>query len=157
MCGKIKISESIMQREHHPVAIAHEINRLELGLPISRIFLLAATFAAGIISSVYGADIRQEWIPSVLEFPDDAEVLIDREIGPSIRMLSITTAQDADELLLNWRRALEADGYVISETGTGSMEQAVEFSGGSISNAKIIVAPSSSEGRYVIEFDATLN
>lgn len=37
------------------------------------------------------------------------------------------------------------------------MERVIEFSGGGISNAKIIIAPSSIEGRHVVEFDATLN
>jgi hypothetical protein len=101
--------------------------------------------------------VRQDWMPSAVDLPEDAEVLIDREIGSAIRLFSISTAEEVDELLSRWRDALDADGYTISEVGVGSMERAIEFSGQGISNAKIVVALSSAEGRHVIEFDATLN
>jgi len=155
MWKKIMMAGSIARREFFP--ISRNIFRLKSRLISSIIFLIAVSFVATMSTSAYGDDVWQEWIPSAIEFPDDAEVLIDQEIGAVIRMLSFTTAEDADELLSDWRMALHAEGYTISEPGVGSMEQAIEFSGGGISNAKIIVAPSSSEGRSVIEFDATLN
>jgi len=99
----------------------------------------------------------QDWVPDILDFPDDSEVIHSREIGSTIRMFSIVTAQDADKILARWRDYLDESGYVISETGVGALERAIEFSGQGVSNAKIIISPSSAEGRNIIEFDATLN
>jgi hypothetical protein len=114
-------------------------------------------FIVWTVVSAHADSDRQDWMPSVLDLPADAEILTDREIGPTIRMFSISTAEDVDELLSRWRESLHAEGYVMFEEGIGSMERVIEFSGGGISNAKIIIAPSSIEGRRVVEFDATLN
>lgn len=99
----------------------------------------------------------QDWVPEGLVLPDDAEVIHSREIGSTIRMFSIVTAEDADEILSRWRDYLDETGYIISETGVGALDRAIEFSGQGVSNAKIIISPSSAEGRNIIEFDATLN
>ncbi|MFP4238162.1 hypothetical protein [Rhodosalinus sp.] len=37
------------------------------------------------------------------------------------------------------------------------LDRAIEFSAPGIANAKIIVAPTTEDGRSIIEFDATLN
>jgi hypothetical protein len=99
----------------------------------------------------------QDWLPDGLDFPDDTEVIHSREIGSTIRMFSIVTAEDPDEILSRWRDYLDENGYIISETGVGALERAIEFSGQGISSAQIIISPSSADGRSIIEFDATLN
>jgi len=37
------------------------------------------------------------------------------------------------------------------------LDRSIEFSGPGITNAKIIVAPTTDDGRSIIEFDATLD
>lgn len=123
----------------------------------AKVAIFTAVFFSWAVTNNAGETVRQDWLPSVIDLPEDAEVLIDREIGSTIRLFSISTGEDVDEILLRWTDALRADGYVISETGVGSMERAIEFSGEGISNAKIIIALSSVDGRHILEFDATLN
>lgn len=70
-------------------------------------------FIVWTVVSAHADSVRQDWMPSVLDLPADAEVLTDREIGPTIRMFSISTAEGVDELLSRWRESLHAEGYVM--------------------------------------------
>ncbi|MGG7645617.1 hypothetical protein ACQ5SP_12490 [Rhodovulum sp. YNF3179] len=98
----------------------------------------------------------QSWVPGVLRLPADAEVLSDREIGSSVRMFSIATAEEPDALMTEWRTALEDGAYDIYKSESAALNGAIEFSGEGVSNAKIAVSPARDDGRTVIEFDATL-
>ncbi|MBQ1202962.1 MAG: hypothetical protein IIX61_04035 [Loktanella sp.] len=101
-------------------------------------------------------EMPQSWVPDVLAMPDDIEVLTDREIGGSLRMFSVNTAVDVDELLAEWEEALRMAGYTITQAQGESLDRVIEFSGQGISNAKIAVTPSTLDDLAVIEFDATL-
>jgi hypothetical protein len=82
---------------------------------------------------------------------------MDRAIGASVRMFSITTGADVDALLADWEESLNDNGFPVTQSGNDLLDRAIEFSGPGIANAKILVAPSTDEGRNIIEFDATLN
>jgi hypothetical protein len=116
--------------------------------------LLISISAAAV---VYAEAEIQEWIPTVLAIPEDAEVVMDRAIGASVRMFSITTGADVDALLADWEESLNDNGFPVTQSGNDLLDRAIEFSGPGIANAKILVAPSTDEGRNIIEFDATLN
>lgn len=119
---------------------------------IAAVWLLLAT------SAVVSADEHlQDWIPDVLTIPDDAEVLTDRAIGSSVRMLSIVTGADVDALFVEWEESLNVNGYPVTQGADDLLDRSIEFSGPGIANAKIIVAPTTEDGQSVIEFDATLN
>lgn len=98
-----------------------------------------------------------DWIPDVLAFPADAEVVTDRAIGSSVRMFSILTGADVDALFADWEQALNENGYPVSSTDRDLLDRSIEFSGPGIVNAKIIVGPAPLNERSLIEFDATLN
>jgi len=109
-------------------------------------------------SAVVHAEQRvQGWIPEVLTIPEDAEVVTDRAIGSTIRMFSITTGADVDALFTDWEESLDTNGYPVSQGQDELLDRSIEFSGPGITNAKIIVAPITDDGRRIIEFDATLN
>lgn len=99
----------------------------------------------------------QDWIPEVLVMPEDAETLTDRAIGSTVRMFSIATSTDADALLQEWEESLAEGGYPVTQGSDDLLERSIEFSGPGITNAKIVLSPSTDDGRTVIEFDATLN
>jgi hypothetical protein len=105
---------------------------------------------------VYAEDMPQGWVPDVLVLPDDAEVMMDRAIGSSIRMFSFSTAQDVEALFGDWSAALEENGYTIRTQQAELDETAIEFSGRDILNAKIATDVASEGERRVITFDATL-
>jgi len=120
--------------------------------------VLFAAFLLLFASAVVHAQERlQDWIPEALSMPEDAEVVVDRAIGSTIRMLSIATAADVDGLFADWEESLETNGYPILKSESAVMENSIQFSGPGILNAKIILAPNTEDGRSVIEFDATLN
>ena len=120
--------------------------------------MLVATFLVLAASAVVHAEAHlQDWIPDVLSLPDDAEVVSDRAIGSTVRMLSITTQTDVGALFAEWEESLETNGYPIVSAEGEVLENFIEFSGPGIANAKIILAPTTEDGRNVIEFDATLN
>ncbi len=105
-----------------------------------------------------GDEIKlQDWIPEVLEMPDDTEVVTDRAIGSSIRVFRISTEEDSSELLKRWREALESEGFQIETSTTELESQQIQFSGPGIENATISVAPNTAEGRTALSFDATLS
>lgn len=109
------------------------------------------------LSAISRADEHvQEWIPDVLVFPDDAEVVSDRAVGSAIRMFSISTERDVAEILATWEENLRQGGYAITQQCDELLDGAIEFSGPGIVNAKIILAPTAETGRNVIQFDATL-
>jgi hypothetical protein len=118
-------------------------------------------FAAVIVlaaSVVVRADEHiQDWIPEVLVFPEDAEVITDRAIGSSIRLFSISTEADVDALLSDWEEALNENGFPVTQEAGELLDRSIEFTGPGITNAKILVAPTTEGGRRLIEFDATLN
>lgn len=118
------------------------------------IALLITVLASAI---AYADEAIQDWIPDVLVFPDDTEVVMDRAIGSSVRLFSIATGADMDALFTEWQESLDTSGFIVAETPGELLERTIEFSGPGISNAKIIVAPRAEEGRSIIEFDATLN
>lgn len=98
----------------------------------------------------------QDWLPEILELPEDTEVLADRQIGSTIRMLTLRTSADVDDLLIEWEQALRADGYAIGRGRDDPLESVIEFSGTSIANAKIVAVSRSGEDHNLIEIDATL-
>jgi hypothetical protein len=106
---------------------------------------------------VYADERLQDWIPDVLAIPEDAEVVTDRAIGSTVRMLSLSTGADVEALFAEWEESLNSNGYPITQEDGELLERSIEFSGPGIANAKIILAPTTDEGRNIIEFDATLN
>lgn len=114
-------------------------------------FLVLAASVAALADEAF-----PDWVPEALGFPDDAEIVADRSVGSSIRMISFTTEQDGEELLADWEAALLEAGYQIVQSQDDTIMRAVEFSGEDILNAKILVAPQSSAELSVIDFDATL-
>jgi hypothetical protein len=120
--------------------------------------MAVAAFIVLAASAVVHAEQRiQDWIPDVLTFPADAEVMSDRAIGSSIRMFSIATSVDVDALFAEWEESLGTNGYPVTQGQEELLDRSIEFSGPGISNAKIIVAPVTDDGRSIIEFDATLD
>ena len=128
--------------------------------PLSRAIrdmLLVALLCLTASAIVHADEQLQDWIPQVLEMPEDVEVLADRAIGSTVRLFSIATATDVDALLSEWQESLTNGGYPVTRGSDDLMQRSIEFSGPGIANAKIIVAPSAADGRSVIDFDATLN
>jgi hypothetical protein len=126
-----------------------------LRLPLRNI-LFAACLSLAATMILRAEEVPQGWVPDVLELPADMEVLTDRSIGSSLRMFSFSTESDPEALLIKWEEALTAAGYVIVQAQDDTLDQAIEFSGQGIGNAKIVLSPTNAEGRVVIEFDATL-
>jgi len=121
-------------------------------LPVAAAVLLLALPAHA------GNEIEvQDWIPEVLEMPDDIEVVTDRAIGSSIRVFRISTEEDSTELLERWRTALEEEGFNVEASSTELESQQVQFSGSGIENATISIAPDTADGRSALSFDATLS
>ncbi|MEY8838261.1 hypothetical protein AB9K41_04360 [Cribrihabitans sp. XS_ASV171] len=124
-------------------------------LPV-RDMIFAAVIVLGAAAIVHADEPLQDWIPDVLAFPEDAEIVADRSIGSSVRMFSISTGENAQELLSTWEESLNVNGYRVTRSEGELLDQSIEFSGPGIANAKIIVAPTTEEGQTLIEFDATL-
>lgn len=123
--------------------------------------MLVAGFILLAASAVLHAQDRieawtQDWMPSALSVPDDAELLTDREIGSTVRMFSFSTASDIDALFAAWEAALQTDGFQIDQSPDELLERSIEFSGTGITNAKIVAGITHDDGRTVIEVDATL-
>ncbi len=75
----------------------------------------------------------------------------------TVRMFSIATGADVDALFTDWEESLSSNGYPVTQGADEFLNRSIEFSGPGIANAKIILAPTTHEGRSLIEFDATLN
>jgi len=129
------------------------------GLPIQAVrdAIIAAWFVLAASAVVYADEHLQDWIPDILTIPDDAEVMTDRAIGSTVRMFSIATGADADALLADWEERLNGNGFPVTHGADDLLDRSIEFSGPGIANAKIIVSPTSDDGRSIIEFDATLD
>ncbi|MEE4120291.1 MAG: hypothetical protein V2I65_14895 [Paracoccaceae bacterium] len=123
-------------------------------------WLLALCIAAALILRVTSAaeaqGSRQDWLPEALKLPDDMEIVADRQIGSTIRMLKFHTFADAEDLLVMWEDALRSNGYAIGRGQDEPLDGLIEFSGSEIVNAKIIAATRDEDRRSVIEIDATL-
>jgi hypothetical protein len=117
-------------------------------------FAACLSLPAGMI--LHAEEAPQGWVPEALSLPADADVLSDRAIGSNLRMFSFSTARDPDELMAEWEEALSQGGYTINQAQDELLGGSIEFSGQGISNAKIIIAPTTDGERAVIEFDATL-
>lgn len=118
---------------------------------------IAACFVLAASAAVYAEELLQDWIPDVLTIPNDVEVVTDRAIGSTVRMFSIATGADVDTLFRDWEESLNDNGYTIQQGAGDLLDRSIEFSASGIANAKIIVAPTTEDGRSLIEFDATLN
>ncbi|SLN76227.1 hypothetical protein [Roseisalinus antarcticus] len=70
-------------------------------------------------------------------------------------MFSIATGDDVDALFTDWQESLNGSGYPVTQGADDLLDRSIEFSGPGIANAKIIVSPTSEDGRSIIEFDAT--
>ncbi|RKF16711.1 hypothetical protein D6850_04005 [Roseovarius spongiae] len=125
-------------------------------LPV-RDILIAAWLVIAASAVVYADEKLQDWIPDALAIPEDAEVVTNRSVGSSIRLLSITTGADVDALFAEWKESLDTNGYTVAQGAEDMLEPSIEFTGPDIFNAKIIAAPGAEDGRSLIEFDATLN
>ncbi|RBI77064.1 hypothetical protein DQW77_03505 [Roseovarius sp. TE539] len=119
--------------------------------------LVAAWLVLAASAVVYADEHLQDWIPDVLAIPDDAEVITDRAIGSTVRIFSITTGADVEALFADWEESLSGNGYPVTQGADDLLDRSIEFSGPGITNAKIIVAPTTDDGRSIIEFDATLD
>lgn len=120
--------------------------------------LIAAWLVLAASAVVYADEHLQDWTPDVLAIPDDAEVVTDRAIGSTVRMFSIATGADVDALFADWEESLSGNGYPVTQGADDLLDRSIEFSGPGIANAKIIiVAPTTDDGRSIIEFDATLD
>lgn len=119
------------------------------------VLIIAAVIALAAAVAV-AEDAIRDWIPGVLQLPADAEVLSEREVGSTVRMLTISTAEDVAVLLVDWERALQDDGYIIDQSQDDALQGSVEFSGQGIVNGKIAASPVEQDGRRRIEIDATL-
>lgn len=137
-------------------ALADAVGRILSRFPV-RDSLLAGAMVIAASVVVYADEHVQDWIPDVLTFPEDAEVVTDRAIGSSVRLFSISTGADVDALLADWEGSLTENGYPVTQEAGDLLDRSIEFTGPGITNAKIIVAPVTEDGRRVIEFDATLN
>ncbi|MDR7127596.1 hypothetical protein J2X53_004446 [Pseudorhodobacter sp. 4114] len=102
------------------------------------------------------ADEIQGWVPEAIILPDDAEVVMNREIGSSIRMFSFSTHADVRTLFRDWSAALEESQYSVRPQQSEFDEAAIEFSGEDILNAKIAAGVINGDEPVVITFDATL-
>ena len=105
---------------------------------------------------LHAEETRPDWLPDELLLPADSEVLTDRAIGSTLRMFSFSTQSDAEALLIEWEQALRRGNYTIDQTREDVLDQVIEFSGHDIINAKIVIPPLNTDGRTVVEFDATL-
>ncbi|TCM87093.1 hypothetical protein [Rhodovulum steppense] len=121
-----------------------------------RNMLFAACLSLSATMILHAEEAPQDWVPDVLDFPEDIEVLTDRAIGSTLRMFSFSTEQDAEALMVAWEEALRVAGYTIIQTQGEMLDATIEFSGQDIGNAKIVLTPTAGDERAVIEFDATL-
>ncbi len=128
-----------------------------LPLRVVRGALITVWLVLAASAVVYADEHLQDWIPGVLTIPDDAEVVKDRAIGSTMRIFSIATGADVDALFADWEESLSGNGYPVTQGADDLLDRSIEFSGPGIVNAKIIVAPSSEDGRSIVEFDATLD
>ena len=146
--------------DHAPSALPAPRLRLperRRALQTFREMLVAACLVAALSVTARAEITLQDWIPGILTFPDDAQVVIDREIGSSVRMFSFSTAVETGPMLADWQQSLREDGYTIERQADELVGGAIEFSGPGIANAKIVANREGEEGLSIVEFDATLD
>ncbi len=97
-------------------------------------------------------DLRERVIAAI-----QAWACVLRAVGSSVRMFSIATEADVDDLFAEWEDSLSTSAYPVTGGQSELLEHSIEFSGPGIANAKIIVAPKVDGGPRIIEFDATLD
>ena len=102
-------------------------------------------------------DQAHDWIPQEITLPADREVVIDRSIGSANRMLSFTTAEDADSLADTWRTALEQGPYQVKPAAEGMDRRLIEFSGGRVQNGQISFMRGTDSTSTTVQFDASIN
>lgn len=133
--------------------------RRRLGQSKISIWLLAICIAVALllraVTPTESQQQLQEWLPNVLEIPEDVEVLADRKIGSNLRMLTLSTSVDVDDLF-EWEDALRANGYAIGRLRDEPPYRVIEFNGTGIVNAKIIAGLGGNDERTVIQIDATV-
>jgi hypothetical protein len=149
------------------IALPAPTGRLAMPIPdwLGRTAVRDMLFAAVIVlaaAAVGQAQERmqawtQDWVPTVMGVPEDAELLRDREIGSSVRMFSFATGQDVDALMRDWETALQEAGFQIDSSQDELVERSIEFSGTGITNAKIVASVTDENGQTIIEIDATLD
>lgn len=122
-----------------------------------RDMIIAGFLVLSATAIVYAEEHLQAWIPDVLSMPEDAEVVMDRAIGSTVRMFSIATDADVEALFADWEESLRTNGYIVMPADGELLQRLIEFSGPGIANAKIILAPATPDDTNLIEFDATLN
>jgi hypothetical protein len=127
------------------------------GLAGLRDAAMAAVIVLSLSAIAWADEHIQDWIPDVLAFPEDTEVVADRAVGSTIRMFSISTETDVGTLFAEWEESLRSNGYPVTQKLDELLETSIEFSGPGIVNAKIILAPTADSGRNVIQFDVTLD
>jgi hypothetical protein len=139
---------------HRSTAFATLLRSMRFRLPVRAVVVAAAMMAA---APADAEEPRQDWLPDDLAMPEDAELVTERAIGSSIRLFTISTAEDVDTHFAAWEESLRENGYEIIQGEDEVLARSIEFSGGGISNAKIILSPTTNEDRRLIEFDATLD
>ncbi|ATI43613.1 hypothetical protein CBW24_15810 (plasmid) [Pacificitalea manganoxidans] len=103
------------------------------------------------------SEIVIDWLPEAITLPADAEVVADRAVGSTIRMVSIATEEDAEALLAEWREALSTSGYLVEDPAEALADRQVLFSGTGIENGKVVISPTVEDGREILQFDASLS
>lgn len=128
--------------------------------PNVSIWLLAVCIAVALIlrttMAAQSQEHPQDWLPEALVMPEDVEVVADRQIGSTLRMLTLRASVDVDDLLIEWEEALRENGYSVGRGRDEPLDGVIEFNGTGIVNAKIILAPGGGDDGRVIEIDATL-
>lgn len=119
--------------------------------------IVAALMVLSASAIAHAEEDLQDWLPKSLAMPEDVEVVTERSIGSSVRLFTISTAEDVDALFADWEESLRENGYQITQGEDELLARSIEFSGSGISNAKIIVSPAQEDDRTLIEFDATLD
>lgn len=107
-------------------------------------------------SASVAQEATESWLPGELTLPQDATVTVDRAIGLSTRMKTLTTETDTETLFARWREDLTEAGYDLRAQSRTFAGAQIQFSGYAIDNAKIVVLPSA-DGYTVIQIDATLD
>lgn len=134
--------------------------RRRLGRSKISIWFLATCIAVALLletaTTAQSEEQVQEWLPDVLAIPEDVEVLSDRKIGSNLRMLTLRTSVDVDDLLVEWENTLRANGYTIGRLSETPPTRVIEFKGTGIVNAKIIASPEGNGEGTVIQIDATV-
>jgi len=91
-----------------------------------------------------------DWLPAALKLPEDAEIVEDRRIGRSTRLLQARTAAAADALFDEYLAGLAGSGY---ETHTAG--DRILFQGKGIEQGSVVFANTLDRGR-VLQVDITM-